>query len=109
MEQYDSFSIIQIILELALLICFFVLVFDVSKIKKALYCDENYFDLLKRADEEKYIGNMMEYREYLLRAEWRMHKKIESLKSDSPFENPEIKFLEGQILEIEEKIKEIKL
>lgn len=104
----DLLIIITAILNLIMIICFFVLVANVSKIKKALYRDEDYYDLLEKADEEEFIGNIMEYRELLLRAKWKIQKRLKFLASDVPVINNDRAYLEEKIAEIDAKLNNIK-
>lgn len=110
--DYKTFTIIMAasaILQLIVLICFFVLVSDVSKIKKSLLSEKKFDELIKMAEEEKFIGNFAKYKEYLLRAEYKIKCLIDGLQDNELYNAQYIKQYEKHIEDIEKKLDELNI
>lgn len=69
--------VIGAVVQLATLIVFFVLAFNVSKIKDSIVKPYSGKQYLSMADEEKYIGNKDKAKEYLMRAKYRYETGLE--------------------------------
>lgn len=103
-EGLRVISIITLIVQIVVLVCFFILVSNVSKIKNHLLYDKDTYDYyVKMAKEEMFVGNNALYREYLLRAKYKI--KLELDKAE--YYTPEyIESCNKKIENIEQKLKE---
>lgn len=80
MEELQTILIIGAIINIIVLIVFFVMASNVSKILKHLTKRNNYTNYLDLAAEEIYIGNKEKAKEYLLKAEFNAKITYEKLK-----------------------------
>lgn len=70
----ETIIILQAILELVTLIAFFVLVYNVSAIKKKIESQDDVPQFMEKAKEEEFLGNIDKAKEYLLRSKFRLNK-----------------------------------
>lgn len=80
MEDLSTILIIAGILNFIVLIVFFTMAGNISKILKHLTKRNSYINYVDLAEEEYYLGNKEKAREYLLRAELNAKKSIEKVE-----------------------------
>jgi len=82
MEIFSTISVIAIIISFITLIVFFVMASNVSAIKREMEQELSFEDYIDKSNEEKYIGNKVKAKEWLLRAEYKLIKGIDLGKTE---------------------------
>jgi hypothetical protein len=106
MNEIEVFSIICGIVQLIAVIVFFVMASNVYKIRTILERKISPNDLIKDAKLERYLGNNLKAKEYLLRAKY--IREIELSEIGDYYVNDEKKSrIQGEIDKIDVMLKEI--
>ena len=82
MEIFNTISVIAGIISIISLIVFFGMASNVSAIKREMEQELSFEDYIDKSNEEKYIGNKVKAKEWLLRAEYQLIKKIDIGKTE---------------------------
>jgi len=80
---YLIIGIIGTIVNIIVLIVFFIMASNVSAIKRELQKKLSFDDYIEKYNEEKYVGNKPQAKEWLLRAQYYSNKEYEMMKDNS--------------------------
>lgn len=84
MDDLYTVLIIGAIIQIAILIVFFVMAGNVAAIKRKVLENQSFQDYIDKSNEEKFIGNYTNAKEWLLKAEYRLLKKKEEINDTTP-------------------------
>jgi len=112
MEDYTFIITLAVIVQIIVLIVFFNMASNVKQIRQKLSKTKGISEYLSTADEEKFIGNELGYRENLLRAKYLLDLRVKALKAGGrtgrgksfDYYTNEIKRIDGLLIKSEETI-----
>lgn len=104
MEDLQTILIIGAIINIIVLIVFFVMAGNVAAIRKELTKTLTIEQYIDKSNEDKFIGNNVEAEKWLMRAIYELNKELKTVK-----ETYSEYYLETRVSEINKKIEDINL